>query len=159
MFVSSSTRAGSALGGLSGADTICQGLANAAGLPGTFMAWLSTQTQSPSTRFVQVTVPYVLPDGTVIANNWDDLTDSAIDHPIDQTEGADALSSASAVWTNTNANGGPTGLVNDPDGHCGSWRSSGTGNTGLTSENNADWTRRASHPCSDTLRLYCFQQR
>jgi hypothetical protein len=104
-------------------------------------------------------VPYGLTDGTLIANNWDDLTDSAIDHPIDQTESAAALSTPAAVWTNTNANGDPTGLVNDPNGHCGSWQSSGTGNTGFTSETNTDWTRRANHDCSDTLRLYCFQQR
>ena len=38
------------MGGLAGADARCQGLADAVGLPGTYRAWLSSATESPSTR-------------------------------------------------------------------------------------------------------------
>src|SRR5262245_23472284 len=40
-----------ALGGLSGADGICQTAAISAGLPGTFVAWLSTSTVNARDRF------------------------------------------------------------------------------------------------------------
>jgi hypothetical protein len=60
------------------ADTICQRHAAAAGLPGTYQAWMSTASASPSTRFItQSDTPYVLVDGfTVIANDFVGLTTS-----------------------------------------------------------------------------------
>lgn len=70
--------------GLPQADTVCQKLATAAGLSGTFRAWLSNATDSPSTRFTQSTGPYKLVDGTQIADNWTDLTDGTIDNPINK---------------------------------------------------------------------------
>lgn len=74
VFVTSTQTAPGALGGVAGADRICQNLADAAGLGGRFMAWVSTRTSSPSTRFItRPTVPYQTLDGTVIASSWDGL--------------------------------------------------------------------------------------
>jgi hypothetical protein len=42
------------LGGLSGADAKCTTAAQAAGKPGTWKAWLSTTSKSPSSRFVDL---------------------------------------------------------------------------------------------------------
>ena len=70
-----STEYGGIIGGLTGADTICQQLAEASNLSGTYKAWLSDSTDSPSTRFVRSTGPYQLVDGTRIAANWTSLTD------------------------------------------------------------------------------------
>ena len=75
-----STRYNGNLGGLAGADAICQERAEAAGLaPGIYLAWLSVDSGSagtPLTRFVQSPGPYTLVDGTtIVANNWADLTD------------------------------------------------------------------------------------
>ena len=39
------------IGGLTAADSICQTEADDAGLPGTYKAWLSDSTASPSSRF------------------------------------------------------------------------------------------------------------
>ena len=83
VFVTSTTATAN-YNGLPQADTVCQNLATAAGLSGTFRAWLSNATDSPSTRFTQSTVPYKLVDGTQIADNWTDLTDGAIDNPINK---------------------------------------------------------------------------
>src|SRR4051794_402552 len=72
VFVSSALYSG-ALGGLSGADSKCQGLAAAAGLPGSYKAWLADTTGAPISRFVHSTGPYRLVNGTTIAANWTDL--------------------------------------------------------------------------------------
>src|SRR4051812_26024409 len=69
VFVSSALYSG-ALGGLSGADSKCQGLAAAAGLPGAYKAWLADTTGAPISRFVHSTGPYRLVNGTTIAANW-----------------------------------------------------------------------------------------
>jgi Protein of unknown function (DUF1554) len=51
------------LGGLAGADTKCQALADTAGLGGTYKAWLSDSTTDARNRLTQATVPYRLVDG------------------------------------------------------------------------------------------------
>jgi hypothetical protein len=73
VFVSSETYTGD-LGGLDGADAKCQALADAAHLGGTFKAWLSTSTVDAADRLTHSTRPYTLVDGTLIANDWTDLT-------------------------------------------------------------------------------------
>ena len=49
VFVTSSKKTGD-FGGLAGGDTECNSLASLAGLPGTYVAWLSTATVNASTR-------------------------------------------------------------------------------------------------------------
>ena len=96
VFLSSAVYDG-AMGGLDGADAKCQALAAAAGLPGTFRAWLSDSTGSPSTRFTQSTLRYVRVDGVKVADDWADLTDATklLYAPINVTENGDQLSEAS----------------------------------------------------------------
>ena len=92
VFLSSTNQNGN-LGGLTGADRICQNLADADGslaAPGTYKAWLSTAAAPAAARLTHATVPYKLVDGTTIATNWDDLTDRALAAPINVTEGAAA---------------------------------------------------------------------
>ncbi len=60
-------------------------LAQEAGLPGVFYAWLSGGAIAPSNRFVKSSVPYVLATGIMVAKNWTDLTDGMILHAIDTT--------------------------------------------------------------------------
>ncbi|MEM7609673.1 MAG: hypothetical protein AAF411_30370, partial [Myxococcota bacterium] len=98
------------LGGLAGADALCQAEAEGAGLTGTFRAWLSTGATSVADRFVRASVPYVRTDGTLLASNWGDLTDGTLNVSIDHfADGMDILSAggfnASLCWTGTAANG------------------------------------------------------
>ena len=91
MFVTSSRHRGN-LGGLAGADAICNVRATEAGLPGagSYMAWLSAGGVSPSSRFTRAAVPYKEVDGTTIADDWNDLTNgdpSCLDATITLTEG------------------------------------------------------------------------
>ncbi|MCP4629308.1 MAG: hypothetical protein GY850_38260, partial [bacterium] len=75
VFLTSGSYTGGEFGGLTGADEICQAEADAGGLTGTYAAWLSgsTAAESAAERINQSGGPFVLPDGTVVADNWADL--------------------------------------------------------------------------------------
>ena len=84
VFVTSTSFSGN-IGGVTGADAKCQIEADGQDsiVPtGTYFAWLSDGTQSPDTRFTKSSHPYVLADGTRIADDYADLTDGSILHPI-----------------------------------------------------------------------------
>jgi hypothetical protein len=156
VFVTSALYNGN-LGGIAGADAKCMTRAAAAGLPGTFRAWISTTTTSPSATFTHYTLPYKLVDGTTIANNWADLTDGTLLARINKTETGAPVSNESAVWTNTKANGSQEGGTYD----CSGWTTtSGQGYTGVTEEADSNWTSwvYGQYACSVTIPLYCFQQ-
>jgi len=55
------------LGGLEGADAICEAEADDAGLTGTYKAWLSDTNVGPDTRFTHSTVPSFLLNGYRVA--------------------------------------------------------------------------------------------
>lgn len=150
------------LGGLAGADTKCQARATAAGLPGTYKAWLSDNTGSPSSRFTQSANPYILVDGTKLANNWGDLIDGTLLSAINKSElgGAGGVGTVgcpgASVWTNTNTNG--TQL--NGGSSCNNWSSTaGSSIWGQQGQLSSSWTNWCSGgTCSWTDPLYCFQQ-
>lgn len=167
-FTTSSTHNGN-LGGLAGADDICQQLADDAPtpLPGGYKAWLSIGTgddESPSSRFRQSTLGYVRVDGVTVADSYADLIDGSINHAIYAMEDGSAVPPPSGnvnIWTNTGADGAEfPGLPND----CDNWRSEshdligriGMADPIVTSE---EWTERGTNQfCDLPCRLYCFQQ-
>jgi len=81
VFVSSQTYVGN-LGGLAGADQLCQQLAITAGLYGTYKAWLSDGRSNPNTTFRHSGSGYRLRNGVVIANSWNQLVTSGVLSPI-----------------------------------------------------------------------------
>jgi hypothetical protein len=160
VFVTSAAFPTGNLNGLAGADASCQTLADAAGLAGTFKAWLSTVTFSAAARMTHTTHPYRLVDGTQIASNWSDLTDGTLAAPIDKTESGTTVAPR-FVWTDTGSDG--SGLAYD----CLGWTASSTsyvGTVGQTDSTTAPWTDRASYSCDGSLfpamvrSLYCVQQ-
>jgi len=102
------------LGGLAGADAICTLRAAEASLPGIYMAWLADQTESPSTRFVQSTVPYVRTDGATVANSYNALvTDGTLQNAIKLDEAGSPVppeGNGELNWTNVS----PAGDTDDP---------------------------------------------
>ncbi|UCF47349.1 MAG: hypothetical protein JSU89_09230, partial [Myxococcales bacterium] len=98
IFVTDTTQ-DAALGGIVGADGLCAAQAAAASLQGDFRAWLSTSSSPVGDRFAQSGGPYVLVDGTRIADNWGDLTDGSIQAPINLD--ANGLTRGGDVWTGT----------------------------------------------------------
>jgi cysteine-rich repeat protein len=163
VFVTSSTYNGN-LGGVAGADQKCQSLAGAAGLPGTYMAWISDGNLSPSTRFTQSAYPYVLVNGQKIADNWADLIDVSLDSPINADEYGDpAPASSSApcgeqltyVWSGTRPEGIPSN-----DSFCSGWTATnGYGHWGRTNKTNTHWSAHCSGgDCTGTAPIFCFRQ-
>src|SRR6187401_2282495 len=59
VFVPDQTYVGGLLGGLAGADMKCEARAAAAGLAGTYKAWLSDQTKSATARLTHSTGAYL----------------------------------------------------------------------------------------------------
>ncbi|MFN8674826.1 MAG: hypothetical protein U0Z70_00485 [Thermomicrobiales bacterium] len=161
VFVTSTAQAGS-LGGLAGADAICQNLADNVGLPGAYMAWLSTATQSPVSRFTRADVPYTLTDDTPLAENWAGLVSGTLAHAINKIETGGFVNGApDYAWTNTTETGAPGGLGNAMT-NCLDWTSAEDnqgGNTGRLISTNFGWTFSTFDRCNQPRRLYCFQQR
>ena len=146
------------LKGLLLADARCQGLAEAVMLPGTYKAWLSDGTGSPSTRFDKRFTGYyrlALDPYLVVATGWAGLT-GMLENAIDIDEKGGMVDSL--VWTNTTVAGEKAS-----DLHCMGWTSkaAGMGNTttaGTSSQLDDRWTVVVSgQSCNGTNRLYCFQ--
>ena len=151
------------LGGPKSADMKCQNSAEAAGLSGTFRAWLSDGTSSPALSFSKSKLPYILP-GTHerVADHWIGLVTGALKRPIDRTAAGDAVEAGSTceatgalAWTHTKATGGP--FKGAP---CSGWLTSlGDAVAGLVHEDGLPWTEGCpAIPCSKALRLYCVEQ-
>ncbi len=149
------------LTGLSGADAQCNARAQAAGLSGTFKAWLSDTNSSPSARFTAASMPsfaglYILADGiTKVADGWSGLIDGSLDHAIDMTEAKISMQDV-LPWSNTDEDG--TQLY--VDRHCVNWGSpSGMakGATGYSQALDIKWTNYSTPDCSSPRQLYCFE--
>ena len=159
IFVSSTTSTGN-LGGVGGADDTCNALANGAGLPGVYMAWLATtDADDPAETCDQAPGPYILPNGDLVANDWADLTDGFLINPIDVDEnGTEDI--VAGVWTNV----APGGVVKDGSGQgdCDGWTEGTNAFSGeLRGTRNTRFLRgtdRARAGCATQLRLYCVGQ-
>lgn len=148
------------LGGVAGADARCGAEAEVAGHPGEFLAWISDASVSPADRFVQEGGAWVLVDGTVVAEDWDDLVDGTLAHSIDLDAEGQPPGDQLAVWTNTDWNG--LGLAADCEG----WTSMAFADGGIFGDFAASgefgqwtaWGDPTPFPCENTFHLYCFEQ-
>ncbi len=154
------------LGGVAGADAKCQVEADAAGLPGTYKAWISTDSASPAEDFTKSPSRYILPDGKVVADSWDDLTDGTLDNRISVT--AAGGSSIKMTWTNTRTSGHMyaeyyecqawTDTVGSTDYSVAPVVSNRPGKVGSTTYSDSRWTYNGNASCAHSYGLYCFQQ-
>lgn len=155
------------LGGITGANDISQGLAEAASRPGVYKAWLSDDAGAPVNNFTCRAAScsnrsYILVDGsTIVASNRDDLTTCAgssppecLAHGIDMDETGTSVG-FSRVWTNTEPSGNVSGSSS-----CNNWKSTiGPCNAAGRSDATSDrWTSGYQAQCYELHRLYCFQQ-
>lgn len=158
VFVTFGAFSGAEIGGLAGADAICAGEAQAEGLPGTYKAWLSDSQMSAAERLSHGDGPYVMVDGTKVADDWDDLTDGSIDAPIVRSASGTDVGLGGA-WTATD----PSGGISYGSNTCSDWTSnSGLGADGYRGAANGDWTLNSVQPldyCSVRSPLYCVEQR
>ena len=153
--------AGGGATGVEGADNICNELARAAGLPGTYTAWLSDSFTDARDRVTQSGVPYRDVTGTIVADDFTDLTDCSnplcLQGAIYRDEfGRDAgvwTTGSRTVWTNT-ATDGSKGVNS-----CNDWSSVGSvGTWGLIDQRSGPgWTAWNQAACTGEIHLYCFQ--
>jgi len=152
VFVTSAWYAPASLGGLAGADGICQDLAQAAGLPGTFVAWLSTSTVDARDRLAGAR-GWARRDGKPVADTLADLTAGRILHPprVDE-RGAEVGTGAEYTVTATMAEG-----TLDGSGTCADFTAAnGTVGYGMPYGGTAAWTAHALTTCGTPTRIYCF---
>ncbi len=145
-----------AMGGISGANSLCATRATAGGLTGTFKAWISTSSANdPESAFTHHTHGYVLPNGTKVADDWSDLTDGTLDNPINQNESGS--STGGSVWTTTDETGQYDGSGNT----CSNWASSSSGVSGTIgdADSTTGWSNYGyTRACNLTNKLFCFEQ-
>ncbi len=145
------------LGGLAGADAKCATAAAAAGLPGTFLAYLSTDTVAAATR-VTGAGPWSNAKGKLIfdggASRWAGFPKAGLE--IDETGGqvyGYEDGGSGTYWTGSDAQG-----VSGPD-HCKAWteEQNSYGVVGTKSTTGAAWVNSGRIDCSRKQSLICFQ--
>ncbi|MGB1277712.1 MAG: hypothetical protein ACPG77_18350, partial [Nannocystaceae bacterium] len=146
------------ISGIKVADSVCRTRANAAGLKtdADFIAWLSDDETSPAQRFFRSPGRYVLPDGTVVANSWADLTDGTLQNPILMSSTKE-YPQPSTIWTNTNPDGTAAS-----EHSCENWSSIELGTEsilGLMAKTDSEWTSvDMLLGCLGISYIYCFEQ-
>lgn len=161
IFVTSATFTGD-LGMRDGAHAKCQAAAAAAGLPGTYRAWLSELGSRAVDELVQDAGPLRLTSGVVVASDAAELARSGPRTAIVLDErgmklGGGSCNNGLVAWTGPASDGGPA----DPSGaDCQRWRSSGAapGLAGPVGAAGAAWAGVCSRPCGQKAALYCIQQ-
>lgn len=167
VFVTSNAFSGN-LGGISGADDLCQAEADDANLSGTYLAWVSNSPPPGSDGLSPATNPnwnhsscqkFYLIDGiTLIADNWADLTDGTIAHIIDQNAVGDPVTNV-FVWTNTQFNGTAFSLNNSCPAEWTDGTAESTAYLGANVFNDSQWAIFVQGACNTVgVRLYCFEQ-
>lgn len=145
------------LGGLAGADAICAARATAAGLAGTYKAWLSTSTVSAKSRLGTAS-GWVRPDGKPVLSLISDIEKDKFFYPPALDEAGVNLGLAS-VRTCTDERGL---LPSDPAiTTCGDWTSdvdveSKYHYLGFSSSGSRNFTANSIANCAFSGRLYCF---
>jgi hypothetical protein len=160
VFITQNTFA-AAMGGRDGGDSRCAKAASAAGLTGTWIAWLSVTNSSAIDR-IEHTGAYHLLDETEVVASKSELASGSISNPINMTEKRVKLTSNRGVWTGTRADG-------SVDATCGDWASvapTDRGTLGSSQATDSGWTKGADQPlsggpnwiCDNAVSLYCFQK-
>lgn len=163
VFVSSKTytgdlkTAGAGVTGADGANKLCNSLAMAAGLSGTWKAWVSVGGTKAASRLTDVGGWHLMEPGGaaggVVFANLAATTGSATIAINHNESGAD-VGAGYPVWTGTLANGnvGET---------CADWSSAMGVNTGTRGAGNGTvtWTENNTPaPCDEKKAIYCFEQ-
>lgn len=149
VFVTSTAVTAGAIGGIAGADALCQAAALDAGLSGTFVAWVSTGASNARDRLSDAgwerldDLPFAYSKGALLAGQ--------VLYPVTFNEHG-TINSNPVVWSGTLADGTKANT-------CGDFASNtGTGTSGLHRGGNTEWTASASaQPCSQAGSVLCLQ--
>ncbi len=153
VFISSRKTKGD-LTGPQGADAICNEVASSAGVPGKFVAWISSKDSNAASRLTS-DGPWELSNGTRVADRKSELLSGFLQSPINFFEDGQPLSGTQQVWTGTRPGGTAATAT------CGKWTSTDSSLHGVVGEANSSkkpWTETSTpQDCDGERRLYCFQ--
>lgn len=164
VFLSSDTYTGEEIGGISGADLLCQNLARVFDPEHfyTYRAWLSDSVSQPADTLDPSDKPHVLLNGVVVASSFDDLLTTGPSVGITITDTLESREDV-RVWTNTDQ----TGHKLPDEDHCDQWASSDFNKFAMVGRNSAPdldtwaakrwWTRYLAVSCDKSMHLYCFE--
>jgi hypothetical protein len=155
VFTTSTTQT-AALGGLAGADAICAQRALAAGLAGTYRAWLSTSTVNAIDRLGSAS-GWVRPDGKPVLNNVADIAQDKLFYPPRLDEFGNDLGADPVVMTATGRDGRLTVFTDSTT--CGDFTSeveNGLLVGGWASANSELFNNVVGFSCGNEARIYCF---
>lgn len=147
---------GAEIGGLEGADAICNQAAADAGLPGTqWVAWLSTTTTNAVDRMGDAR-GFVRLDGLPVADTLADILEGRMLTPIaTDTSGA---ATWRQLWTSTRPDGTYGSDRRSMVGNCDDWTSEvGTAVQGSSVGTGTEWTDWTELECSFATGFYCFE--
>ena len=168
VFVSSAIYSAGSIGNLAGGDAKCQALAAAAGLTGTYKAWLSTTSENAKDRMSAATSPYVLVDGTKVGDNFADVIDGTLDNAINRTEtgavpqASESICDANLDWVHTGTR--PDGTLYDANNNCANFTAdTGGGAFGRFGSLGSGWMWSCGggapvNYCGKRAHIYCFEQ-
>ncbi|HET6438944.1 MAG TPA: hypothetical protein VFG59_12830 [Anaeromyxobacter sp.] len=156
VFVTSTTYAPGALGGLAGADSICQTLADSAGLPGNFKAWLSTNGTGGVDAIDRLGTArgFVRVDAKPVVDTTADLAAGKLMYPPRLDESGNDLGNVQVV-TGTLQNG-----KSDGGTACGNYTDTGDSGQvtgGTSSSGGTMFTNYYGQGCGADYHLYCFE--
>ncbi len=151
-FVTSTNKPGNEIGGLIGADMLCANLAQTAGLPGQYVAWLSSSTVDARDRLEDAS-GWIRRDRRPFALSRSDLLSGQIIHPLSLDE--NGVTRHVDVATNTRFDG--TRREQGQYAACDDWNGSqDVHEAGRSSETSNGWTSFDEHSCADNMHLYCL---
>ena len=151
VFATSGTYPGN-LGGLAGADAKCAAAATAGGLPGTFVAFLSTSTFDARDRLAG-SRGWVRVDGAPVADTVASMLAGVVFNPIDLDEAGTRFAGLADTWTGSQA----TGVVL-PGAACADWTvTTGSGQMGYAHYGPPAGVAFSTFPCATAYHLYCFE--
>ncbi len=150
-FVLSTPIQGYKLGGIAGADALCNQAAANAGLPGSYVAWLSDATTNAIDRILP-SRGWVRRDGRAFVDTPDDLVAGKILYPLAVDELGNAVALQQSVATGTLANGTAAGA------DCTGYSTLSFIEEGGIGYGTSYWTAitGTSTDCGLNLRMYCF---
>jgi len=150
VFVTSTEQMPGGLGGLEGADTLCNDLAGEAGLPGDFVAWLATDQAGPTAR-LEGARGWKRVDGRLVADQAEQLL-TGVWHPPRLDEFGETAVLGDMVFTGTAPGGMPFAST------CDDWTSTVAPNTnaGQPDGGLSFWFNTNQHNCNLPGHIYCF---
>ena len=157
VFVTSQQKNGN-LGGLAGADSLCQSSAIAAGLSRTYKAIMSDATTNAKDRLSLLGAVYIFESATSRQKVVDlgvDLWDSTLLRPIDRDESFNNYSGQ--AWSGTQSEG-TVGIATN----CNSWASNSSGVSGTVGDSAFSDDRYielgVDQTCDSVRPIYCISQ-